>query len=525
MKALAEAALVGLERAGVPPANAEDAGERLVARTADLAPERAFLLRLGVHAVRARAGFASVAGAECPPPAAADSRPLCSARLAAIVAELCADGNSGNRSILAEALARIDARQLRLPPEVIPTLADLRDPGLLPAAARVCGERGRWLAQHNPTWSWLVDGVAPELLEHRRRAWDEGTPEARLSALRATRSDHPAEARAWIDAAWKAEKASLREELVATLAIGLSADDEPLLVRALGDRAAGVRAAAARLLARIDSSALAVRARARAEALLSYEAPGAGVFAALKSRLAGKGHGILAVAPPAAFARDWADDGLIEKPPAGTGERAFWLGQILSLVSPAHWELRFNSTPESLVKAAIAVADWAESVLAAWTEATVLFEARAWAAALWDARATRLKPEKLADIARALFPLMDPATVQDAATAFVDGSGPLAWNGVLAAVSRPWSRSLSDSFLRTLARGLANAALTWQEAAAWRTSLDLAGAALPVVAFDQALALEPPAGDAPGGGPLRNALETFRSVVTIRKRIDEETRS
>src|SRR6185312_16293605 len=113
---------------------------------------------------------------------------------------------------------------------------------------------------------WLVDGVAPASVEERRRVWDEGTPDARLSTLRATRLTDPAEARAWIEGAWKAEKASLREEMVSALIGNLSADDEPLLAQALADRATGVRAAASRLLARIETSPLAARARGRADA-------------------------------------------------------------------------------------------------------------------------------------------------------------------------------------------------------------------------------------------------------------------
>ena len=284
----------------------------------------------------------------------------------------------------------------------------------------MAGERGRWLARYNPAWRWLVDGVAPASLEERQRVWDEGTPDARLSALRATRLTDPAKARSWIDGAWKAEKASLREEMVAAMVANLSADDEPLLPQALADRAAGVRAAASRLLARIETSPFAARARERADAVLEYTAPGTGVFGALKSRLAGKGHGSLSVSPPAAFVREWADDGFLEKPPAGTGERAFWLRQILSLVPPAHWEQRFGATAESLVHAA-SKTEWAEPVLAAWTDATVRFEARGWADHLWTARVAREKPESLAELAAIIFPLMDATVVHR------DGGGNRRW--------------------------------------------------------------------------------------------------
>jgi hypothetical protein len=519
MKALIEAALVGLGRAGTPPADPDEPGERLLARTNDLPPERAFLLRLGVHAVRARAGLAPALGAARPEAAPPDPRAPCSPALAAIVADLCA---SRSKAILAEALARIDARGLRLPPQVIPPLAELREPGLLPAATNVAGERGRWLALHNPAWRWLVDGVAPASLEERRRVWDEGTPDARLSALRATRLTDPAEARGWIEAAWKAEKASLREEMVSALIGNLSADDEPLLAQALADRATGVRAAASRLLARIDTSPLAARARERADSVLDYTAPGTGVLGALKSRLAGKGHGSLSVSPPTIFAREWADDGLLEKPPAGAGERAFWLRQILSLVPPAHWEQRFGATPESLVHAA-SKTEWAEPVLAAWTDATVRFEAQGWADQLWTARVAREKPEALAELATIIFPLMDATVVHETAAAIVDGGSPQAWNGILAAVPRPWSRALAEASLKALMRAFANTQLGWQEVSAWRATLEIAAPALPIGTLDLILALDPPPAETPAA-QLRNAFDAFRSVLAIRKRIDQETR-
>jgi hypothetical protein len=519
VKQLVEAALVGLARTGAPAPDLGDAGDSLLARAGDVGAERAFLLRLGVHAVRARAGVMPAAAAERPAAAPPDARPPCPPSLAAIVADLCA---SRSRPILAEALARIDARGWRLPAPLTPALAALRDASLLPAAANVAGERGRWLAAHNPAWRWLVDGVAPVSLQQRRRVWDEGSEDARTAALRATRLTEPAEARDWIASAWKAEKASLREDMIAALATGLSADDEPLLAQALADRAAGVRQAAARLLARIETSPLAMRARERADAVLAYAAPGAGMMAALKARLAGKSSGELSVSPPDAFVAAWADDGVSEKPPPGTGKRAFWLSQILSFVAPAHWERRFGAGADALVKAAATHDEWADAVLAGWTEAAVRFDARPWAEPLWRARAARQPPESLAGLSALVFPIMDAAAIHEAAVALIDGSEPPVWSGILAAVPRPWSRALADRFLRALTRVFVNGQVAGAHGYAWRAALDIAAPALPIASLDQALAIEPPPQDVPAGS-LGAAFEGFRSVLAIRKRIDQET--
>jgi hypothetical protein len=74
------------------------AGRRLLSRASDLAAERAFLLRLGVHAVRARAGLTPARDGERPEAAPPESRPPCSPSLAAIVADACAGRNRRSSS-------------------------------------------------------------------------------------------------------------------------------------------------------------------------------------------------------------------------------------------------------------------------------------------------------------------------------------------------------------------------------------------------------------------------------------------
>src|SRR5262245_53603096 len=88
VKGLAEAALVGLARAGSPPADGADPGDLLLGRAGDVAAERAFLLRLGIHAIRSRAGMVPATGTDKPQQAPPEVRPLCSPALAAIVADL-----------------------------------------------------------------------------------------------------------------------------------------------------------------------------------------------------------------------------------------------------------------------------------------------------------------------------------------------------------------------------------------------------------------------------------------------------
>ena len=130
----------------------------------------------------------------------------------------------------------------------------------------VLGERGSWLSQFNPAWSW-VNGYVPHLESafpsDAETIWQEGTTTQRCEILRRLRAIDAGKARAWLESAWKQEKAEVRLELLQTLEIGLSVEDEPFLERILDDRAASVKSAVPRLLARIPTSAFAERMRSR----------------------------------------------------------------------------------------------------------------------------------------------------------------------------------------------------------------------------------------------------------------------
>jgi hypothetical protein len=451
-----------------------------------LPAERALLLRLGVAAVRQRAGRPADRG-ERPPPAPAESRPACSDALAAIVSDLC---RARELPLLAEALARMDQRDQRLPAVCLVDLAELKQPALLPAAARVAGERGRWLAGHNPDWSWLLGGDSVPSLQERKEIWLQGSLPARLAAVRATRAEDPGEGRGWIEAVWKEEKAAVREEILQELSAGLCAADEPFLDRALADRALPVRAAAARLLARLPGSALARRMTERADAILDGRE----------------------IAPPATFPPGWAQDGLLEKPPAGTGGKAFWIAQILALVDPEHWVARLGAGPDRLVATA-AKSDWAEALLGGWLEAATLFRSPRWASAL--ARAGG----ELSTLAPRLFPLL--AREEAEALVLDRMSGGAALQPLIAALPAPWSARFGQAFLQAAGRGLA--AASWQEALAWRGCLDRAATALPADCFAQALAFAAAPREDPAARSLRAAVDDFHATITIRQRIHQET--
>ncbi|RYB93953.1 hypothetical protein EUA93_06040 [Nocardioides oleivorans] len=155
-------------------------------------------------------------------------------------------------------------------------------PGLLAFAATrrpvaralgaAAGERGAWLTALNPDWSSLLlddeelalAGVADDWVE----VWPTLPTAQAVPAFEAGRRADPAAARALLDAQWDGLAARVRSEAVQALRTGLSLADEPLLERALDDRAKSVRDAAARVLDRLPGSARGARMAARLRGLV-----------------------------------------------------------------------------------------------------------------------------------------------------------------------------------------------------------------------------------------------------------------
>ena len=299
------------------------------------------------------------------------------------------------------------------------------------------------------------------------------------------------------------------------LAVGLGPEDEALLESALDDRAQGVRTAAAELLAKLPTSALVARVTARADAMLSYKV------------------GRLDARPPKAIEKDAVRDGIAERPPYGTGDRAWWLAQILSHVPPAHWVERFGPTPEELI-VATSDASWQLSILEGWTHATATYQDRGWALPLWRFWSEPPEPKKRGSKAtdradlRAELALLVPsveiegcalAALRDATTDASVGLGE-----VLSHLPRPWSRAIGDAYLDGLRAFVASLGKKSTSADPWDDTLGAAGLALPPECF--AAALEPLAlPDDNTNWYIRNfrsQLDELADAIRVRRRIVEE---
>ncbi|MDZ7856989.1 DUF5691 domain-containing protein [Sphaerotilus sp.] len=314
----------------------------------------------GVLAVAQRVGGGLAAVdtlPEAPEPARPETRPALSAEPhQALLQRLL--GEDVPDSLRVEALSQVAQRGWRLPATLLPPMLALalRLPVLRPAVGAVMGERGRWLVQQQPRWRSIVERPATPTEDD----WAHGSGAARLAFLQAERRRDPDAARERLSAELPSLAARERTELVEALAVGLSAADEPLLVKLLRDRGGEVRTLAAMLLVRLPDSEQSAWLAGQWSALLRVESAWLG----LKKRW----H----IEPPAAEDPAWKTRALDLQRPRhdGLGERGWWLYQLARLTVPAFWTAHTGMAPAELIDWARGT-DWKDALLRGWREAVL----------------------------------------------------------------------------------------------------------------------------------------------------------
>jgi hypothetical protein len=360
---LQQSALVGAERLALPAIfsqgidrTAPASQQALQAALLQPADSKAVqLLRAtAVAAVLERAGWrpatpAAAALAAALPLPAAESRPAPQGeQLLRLLGEVL-QGNAPE--LLALALVSLDAAGQRLPYAL---LVDALHQGRQSVELRqwltpVLGERGRWLAAQNPQWAY-AHGV--QETADAEQIWQEGSLEQRVALLQQQRATDPAGARARLEASLKELSARERAPMVQSLARGLSADDEALLEKLLGDRSKEVRESAASLLARLPHSPHSQRMGAALQAMLSQDAKGE-----------------WQIEPPQEGHKDWERDGVTLQPPAYIkGHRAWWLQQLVELTPLDFWHRHLDKTPEQLWEWSRR-SDWKSALRQGWIAA------------------------------------------------------------------------------------------------------------------------------------------------------------
>jgi hypothetical protein len=316
-----------------------------------------------------RAGqIPSAADATRPQPCPVDEMPRCNAAASVRLAGLLQQTQS---PLLAEWLRVAAERELRAPEEHLPALLDAgkQHRELRPLIVEVLGNRGRWLAAHNPAWSYAVEAW-PEQMQSDE-LWQTGSKAERLSFLQYWREHDAAKARELLASTWTQEPPEDRAQFIAAFQISLSAADEEFLESALDDKRKEVRQTAAELLAQLPESRLVARNFERLKNVLAFTAT-----SKLK-KLAGRG-AVIEASLPQEFDTAMARDGIEEKRFGGKqGQKANWVQQMLGLVPPSFWEREWNLSPREIVQAANA-GEWSEVLLAGFARAAVRHRATSW---------------------------------------------------------------------------------------------------------------------------------------------------
>jgi hypothetical protein len=425
---LVSVALVGTERK-TSPGLVRDVGALVGADFAGQNTEKALLTAARVLATYRRAGLPVFhADSRAPDPPAPDTRPEAPSSATQIL-ELVLGGHvtvvGGPVPIAAFWLERCAATGHRPPARLLPTLLDLatRDPGLRDVTIEAGGPLLAWLGDRNPRWDWAGTSAKATDVGDIRRFWETGDQPARLALLRRLRATAPSEARELVGETWAGEKSDDRAKIVQTFASGLGPEDEPFLEAALDDRAKSVRAAAAVLLAALPSSHLAARMADRLRPLV----PTSGRFRKkLEVALPGE---------PDAVARR---DGIVDDGAAGrTGQRAWWLIQMVAAAPLALWERELGLPPADLLRLSSQ-----PELRHGWSQAAIRQRDVAWAWKLLHAR----NDGSNAALLSVLPPDRAQAALADLLRTCSDAPLPMA----LAAVPGPWSRSLTQAVLDRL---------------------------------------------------------------------------
>ena len=318
---------IGTARAGRAPAPPPPPLDALLPPADADQAEAALWLSLGALDLWERSGFLAPASSARPAlePAPPERLRPCPPR-AETVLDLLLRGLHPP-ALQSEWLVLLQRHGGHLPARFLPSLLDAatRQPAMRAPLLPVLGERGRWLVRMCPDWTWAADSSD-------ETAWDTGTPEQRLAALRAWRAADPQAARAALAAAWPSETPEQRAAMLPALAVGLGLEDEAFLEAAFDDRRKEVRTAAQRLLASLPGSQLGQRMLARLLPLLRLEKPWLG-----KARLE--------LTLPTEYHADMRRDGIGLAAHPSIGEKAGWVVDMLAAVDPRVWSRQFERSP------------------------------------------------------------------------------------------------------------------------------------------------------------------------------------
>jgi hypothetical protein len=287
--------------------------------------------------IQARAGWRPRTHSGRLPPCPREDRPLAPRAAGATLLRLLAEVDP---ALLEEWAALALAHDVRVDDATVPLVLDwwARQSRRSESVFAVLGQHGRWLASLNPDWQKPV--ATADIPADADERWQTGTRADRLAVLQSVRRTDPARARALVEATWQSDSADDRRQFLDALAENRSIDDEPFLETALDDRSKTVRRRAAGVLALIPGSRSRQRLSVVARTIITIDT---------SRRILGGRQRKVMLAPPESFAAAWERDGIEQRPPAGLGERAWWLRQILARADLAVWTELTGLTPDEVL--------------------------------------------------------------------------------------------------------------------------------------------------------------------------------
>lgn len=450
-------ALLGTDRRPLPAASGSTALTAAAGAVDRTDPAAALLELAALATVRRRAGLLAAEAPPAGPPVEPDGRPAlpaAAARRLAVLTASRAPGSGGSSANLTELLPQwlTAAREhgYRLPAAQVPALLDAARARseLRPDVVTLAGPLGRWLAERNPDWKYVLRTVTESLPADETRIWQEGLFAERVTHLTRLRRRDPAAGLELLRSTWSTERAEDRLLFLDALQEGLSDADEPFLESTLGDRSKNVRLTAAELLSTLPGSALGERMAERARAAV---------------RLV---DGRLLVDPPTDCDQAMQRDGIPLKSPTGRGEQAWWFGEIIAATPLRTWTAELDLTPAQLLLLPISDGEqggvnWREDLREAWARAAVRQQDAAWARALLGPAPRRAGAARTAGAPAKLLAVLPPAERSSWTAAFLQTQGLGDAFQLLGACATPWTPPLSTAVVAALERAAAAGAYPW----------------------------------------------------------------
>ena len=487
LETLTQVALLGTEKRALPAL--PDPLKRLTPE--GLSPEESLLSTAGAIYYYLRVATEAAEDSRLQPEAApAEEKPAISNAAAYYLQQML---HGQNQQFLAEFLTTVAKAHKRIPHTALPRLLELGRSDRTPRdlIVQTLSQRGSWLAQQNPEWSYAI------IDSDQKKVFETGRLAEREAALSTLRSIDAQAARELLVENWQQGNAKERAALLKALQVKLSLADEAFLEAALDDKSKLVRRAAAGLLACLPESAYVKRMTQRAKPLLEFER--GGIMRLKRAKLS--------LRLPDHLDAQAERDGLREdNPPQGMGKKAWCLQQILARVPLVFWteaadlSTLLNACPK----------DDRPLLLQSWVEACERFQDGIHAPLLIKSQPTIKNIERLAPLLAA-----EQAT-QLANDLLPKGTALSADHPVLHIIENGdflWTSEFEQRFLQILSRSMT----TWRDHWQSRKVLTTLAATIPLNMVHATKHVVPPNRD----HPLFNQYGEFIRMLEFRQKMIE----